>query len=154
MATSVPAAYANLRTGLLARAGMTGVGVHLTSSDVWAEDEQVCLGQATAPQAGAVMATGSASGIDETVTLSGYLFVARQGRTDADVAAALTRAGVLLTELAGQLAADPHLGGAIPDSFDPPNLTQVTWVPWLAEQDGISVVRVRIDWQARWATGI
>lgn len=148
--SSVPAAYANLTTLLRARPGLAGVGVH-TLDGPWTDAEAIVLGRADAPQAWAVMA---APGIDETVTLAGYLFAERPGSADGDADVLRTRAGVLFGELAQQFRDDPTLGGAIAAPVDAPLMTTVGWNGWWAEQDGTSLLRVRIDWAATWTVGI
>jgi hypothetical protein len=148
--TSVPAAYANLAASLRLRAGLAGVGVH-TLDGPWTDPEAVVLGRADAPQEWATM---SNPGIDETVTLAGYLFAERPGNADADADALRTRAGVLLGELAQQLRDDPTLSGAIVGPVDAPLLTSLGWQGWWAEQDGTSLSRVRVDWAVTWTVGV
>lgn len=154
MGTSVPAALANLADGLALRPTLIGppkVAIHTIDFGDWTDSEAIVFGQVTAPQSWSMMME---PGRDETATLSGYIFTQLAGDTEAKVRAARARAGVLLDELTSQLNTDPDLGGAVPETFQPPLLTQATWLPWPADQEGTAVMRVRIDWQATWGAAL
>jgi hypothetical protein len=154
MGTTIPAALANLADGLALRSTLIGppkVAIHTIDFGDWTDSEAIVFGQITAPQSWSMMMD---PGRDETATLSGYVFTQLAGGDETKIRAARTRAGVILDELASQLAADPDLGGAVPETFAPPLLTQATWLLWAADQDGTAILRVRIDWQATWAAAL
>jgi hypothetical protein len=147
--TSVPTAGKNLAAALRLRSALAGVGVH-RADGAWTDSEAIVLLGVQAPQSWSVQAD---PGIDEQAILSGYLFCERAGNTDTDTDAAWDRAGVLFDELADTIHDDPTLAGAIP-AFGPPLLTAATWQGWMAEQDGTSTVRVRVDWQITWSNDL
>lgn len=150
MATSVPAAVKNLASLLRARPNLSAVAVH-TVDGPWADPEAIVLMGVQAPQSWSVMAD---VGIDEQATLSGYLFTERAGDADADADTLRDRAGVIFDELADTLHDNPTLYGAVPEDFAPPLLTAATWQGWMAEEDGTSITRVRVDWQATWSAAL
>jgi hypothetical protein len=150
MGTSVPAAVKNLGMLLRARTPLAGVGVH-TVDGTWADSEAIVLMGVQAPQSWSVMAD---VGIDETATMSGYLFAEQAGDTDGDADTLRDRCGVIFDELADTLHDNPTLYGAVPEEFAPPLLTAATWQGWMADEDGTSTMRVRVDWQATWGSAL
>lgn len=149
MGTTVPAAVKNLGTLLRARPNLTGVGVH-TVDGQWTDAEAIVLGGIQAPQS---WATQTDPGIDEQATLSGYLFAEKPGDSDTLADTVRDRAGIIFDELTDTLHDNPTLSGAVP-TFDPPLLTAATWQGWLADENGTSIIRVRVDWQATWGAAV
>jgi hypothetical protein len=153
MGTSVPAAVKNLATLLRARTALIGppkVAIH-TVDGQWTDSEAIVLLGVQAPQSWSIM---SDPGIDEQAILSGYLFTERAGNADTDADTLRDRCGALFDELVDTLHDNPSLGGAIPELFAPPLLTAATWQGWLAEEDGTSTIRIRVDWQATWSSAL
>lgn len=151
-ATTVPAVLTNLAAQLRLRAGLAGVKVHTVDLGAWTDSEAIVFGQVTAPQSWLGLRTLSSLATRENATLSGYNFTELAGDSDAHADTARARAGVLLNELVAQVQADPNVNGAIPASLArvPPLLVVATWVPWLADKDGVAIQRIRVDWQLAW----
>ena len=151
MGTTVPSVLKQLAAQLRLRPNLAGVGVHTFDRD-WSDSEAIVFGQVLAPQAWLGMRTLGVLQTREDAVMSGYIFVELAGDTDAHADLAHDRAGVLLDELVAQIQTDPNVNGAIPTSQAriPLLLTGATWSAWDAEQDGVAIARVRIDWQITW----
>lgn len=151
-ATTVPALLTNLAAQLRLRAGLAGVAVHTIDLGVWTDSEAIVFGQVTAPQAWLGLRTLGALATRENATLSGYIFTQLAGDADSHADTAHARAGVLLNELVAQVQTDPNVNGAIPASVAriPPLLQVATWSTWLADNEGVAIQRVRVDWQLQW----
>ena len=144
VATTVPAVIKNLAALLRLRANLAGVGVHTVDLD-WTDSEAIVITTVSAPQAW--VGLGHRNPV-ENATISGYIFTELAGDADSHADTAHTRAGVLQNELVGQLMDDPNLNGAVPTSRArlEPVVTRSDWSTWMAEVDGTSVARVRVDW--------
>src|SRR6266536_2349854 len=158
MATeTVPAVMQNLTALLAARpllAGPPKVPVYLFNFGVTSDAEAVVwtLGTITGAR---FLGWGSGPGSGATVqplSLNGYLFTAVPGNDAAKAAAALARAGALLGEVAEQLRDDPTAGGALDQThrWRPPILTSAAFLPWMADLNGTSVARVRVEFTITW----
>lgn len=149
MTTRVPAVLANLRTQLLARPALSGVAVHPYDVGAWADNEAIVFGQVEAPASWSSM---TSPGLDETATLSGYVFAGMAGNADTAATTAQARAGILLDELVAQVTSDPKVNNAI-DGFWPPLLTAATWQTWADDIDQAGVIRIRVNWTLTWTAG-
>jgi hypothetical protein len=149
--TTLPAVMTNLAAALRLRTVFIGppkVGVHTVMLDAWTDSEAVVFTGATGPRSFATMAD---PGTDQAATLQGIVFAELAGADDAKATAAQVRAGVILDDLVAYCTANPTIGGALADVPGPPLLTQETWSTWMAEQDGGSVARVRVEWALTWS---
>lgn len=151
-ATTIPAVLKNLAAQLRLRAGLAGVKVHTVDLGVWTDHEAIVFGQVTAPQSWLGLRTLGSLATREAATLSGYIFAELAGDADSHADAAHDRVGVLLNELVAQVQADPNVNSAIPTAVAriPPLLTVATWSTWMADQDGVAIARVRVDFQLAW----
>lgn len=155
-ATTVPAVLTNLAAQLRLRATIIGppkVAVHTVDLGTWADSEAIVFGQVTAPQSWLGLRTLGALATRENATLSGYIFSELAGDADTHADTAHARVGALLNELVAQVQTDPNVNGAIPASVAriPPLLTGATLSTWMADNgEGVSVARVRVDWQLAW----
>jgi hypothetical protein len=158
MATeTVPAVMTGLATLLAARptlAGPPAVPVYPVNLGNQSDAEAIVWTLATITGA-RFLGWGSGPGSGVTVqplTLNGYLFTAIPGNDTTKAAAALARAGVLLGEIAQQLRDTPTIGGALDQThrWQPPLLTSAAFLPWIADLNGTSVARVRVEFTISW----
>jgi hypothetical protein len=158
MATeTVPAVMTGLATLLAARptlAGPPAVPVYPVNLGTQSDPEAIVWTLATITGA-RFLGWGSGPGSGTTVqplTLNGYLFTAIPGNDTTKAAAALARAGVLLGEIAQQLRDDITVGGALDQThrWQQPLLTSAAFLPWMADVNGTSVARVRVEFTITW----
>src|SRR5262245_12223556 len=158
--TSVPVVWANLSQQLRVRPGLAGVPVRTVDLGMaaWTDTEAIVWTRAAMTGA-ALLGWGAGPGslaTIEPITLSGYLYTALGGDSDDKAAAALTRAGELLTEVAQQLRDDPTINGALqsltvtPTRWQPPVMTNAVWSAWQGDVNGVAVVRVAVDFTVTW----
>jgi len=126
------------------------VPVHIFDVGSWTEPEAIVFGQVTVTDAD-FFALGTYA-TAEPPSLAGYVFTELAGATDAEAATAYARAGVLLGEVMQQLRDDPSIDGALATTLlrRPPRVASETWLPWLADADGASIVRLRVNFTVAW----
>jgi len=158
MATeTIPAVMTGLATLLAARPALIGppaVPIYPVNLGNLTDPEAIVWTLATITGARFLgWGAGPGSGVTvQPLTLNGYLFTAVPGNDAAKAAVALDRAGVLLGEIAQELRDHPDIGGALDQThrWQQPLLTSAAFLPWMADVNGTSVARVRVEFTITW----